>query len=375
MDIFNRNLYYKKISPFIGTNLIKVITGQRRVGKSYFMQSVMYELGKISSPEDIIYINKEDFEFDFIKDYSDLIQYVEKLKVSDKKTALFIDEIQDITNFEKALGHFFTTKRYDIYCTGSNANLLSGELATLLSGRTIEIEIFSLNYSELLEFHKLNDTDDSLQSYIRYGGMPMLIHFGLKEEIVYEYLKNLYNTILVKDVIARHAIRNVNFLRNLTFYIADNTGSIITAKSINDYLKSQQINMSSVLVQEYLKHLSNAFFIHQVKRSDIQGKRIFEIGEKYYFNDSGLRNALVGYKISDISKILEKIEFTHIKEETKAAAGNISIKIKKLHEAGYINVEKTFKNNYPNTMLSITEKGAKAFESYVSTLRKYINPK
>lgn len=313
MDIINRSLYYKKIAPYIGKNLIKVITGQRRVGKSYLMKQIMHEIIKGNDQTDIIYINKEDFEFDAIKEYPDLIQYVEKIKIAGKKTALFIDEIQDIGNFEKGLRHFYTTKQYDIYCTGSNAMLLSGELATLLSGRTIEIEVHSLIYSEFLEFHKLNDSEDSFEKYIRYGGMPNLIHFSLKEEIVFEYLKNLYNTILVKDIIVRHSIRNVNFLRNLTRYIADNTGSIITAKSISDYLKSQHINMSSVLVQDYLDHLSEAFFIHKVNRSDIQGKRIFEIGDKYYFNDTGMRNALIGYKVSDISKILENIVFLHLK--------------------------------------------------------------
>jgi len=375
MEIFSRSLYYKQISPFIGKNLIKVVTGQRRVGKSFFLKQIMNEIKQEDEQTQIIFINKEDFAFDSIKNYVDLTKYVESQTTTSKRIALLIDEIQEIENFEKALRHFHSKEIFDIYCTGSNANLLSGELATLLSGRSIEIEILSLTYPEFLQFHKLMDNQESFGKYLFFGGMPNLIHFNLSEDIVYDYLKNLYNTIIVKDVITRHSIRNVTFLRNLSLYIAENTGSVISAKSISDYLKSQHIKMSSVLVQDYLSYLSEAYFIHKVNRSDIQGKKIFEIGEKYFFNDIGMRNALVGYRVSDISKILENIVFLHLKSAGyqitvgKDRTKEIDFVARKKSELLYVQVcyllkeqstiEREFgnlrkiKNNYPKIVVSM----------------------
>lgn len=384
MEVFNRSLYYKLISPFIGKNLIKVVTGQRRVGKSFFLRQIINEIKQENEQTQIIFINKEDFAFDSIRNYVDFIEYVESQTTTSKSITLFIDEIQEIENFEKALRHFHSKEIFDIYCTGSNANLLSGELSTLLSGRSIEIEILSLTYPEFLQFHKLNDNQDSFDKYLFFGGMPNLIHFNLSEDIVYDYLKNLYNTIIVKDVITRHSIRNVTFLRNLSLYIAENTGSIISAKSISDYLKSQHIKMSSVLVQNYLGYLSEAYFIHKVNRSDIQGKRIFEIGEKYFFNDIGMRNALIGYKVSDISKILENIVFLHLKSAGyqitigKDRTKEIDFVARKKSELLYVQVcyllkeqstiEREFgnlrkiKNNYPKIVVSMDKTSKASYE-------------
>ncbi|MEA3450807.1 MAG: ATP-binding protein [Bacteroidota bacterium] len=312
MQIFDREIYLKQVKPFISKNLIKVITGQRRSGKSYFLKQIISFIKTEFPEKQIIYINKEDFEFDIIKDYSSLVKYVEEQK-SKKLVALFIDEIQEVTQFEKALRHFLTKEHYDIYCTGSNANLLSGDLATLLSGRSIEIEIFPLCYTEFLQFHNLKNTNESFDKFMVFGGMPNLIHLPLEDEIVFNYLKNVYNTIVVRDVIEKYNVRNSVFLRNLSLYLSDNVGSLVSAKKISDYLKSQQIKISPNLVIEYISYLCNAFFIHQVKRSDLQGKKIFEINEKYYFNDIGLRNSLVGYKSTDINKILENIVYNHLK--------------------------------------------------------------
>lgn len=381
MDIFSRSLYDNRVQPFIGKNIIKVITGQRRVGKSFFLKQILNKIEQDNKQIVTIYINKEDFAFDSIRNYADLINYVENNTTTGKSIALFIDEIQDIENFEKALRHFHTKEIYDIYCTGSNANLLSGELATLLSGRSIEIEIYSLTYSEFLQFHKLKDNEENFDKYLFFGGMPNLIHFNLSEDVVYDYLKNLYNTIIVNDVITRHSIRNVSFLRNLSFFIAENIGSIISSKKISDYLKSQHIKMSPTLVQDYLNYLSEAYFIHKVNRSDIKGKKIFEIGEKYFFNDIGMRNALIGYKATDISKILENIVFLHLKVAGykitigKDRTKEIDFVARKKNELLYIQVcyilekqstiDREFgnlqkiKNNYPKIVVSM-DKTSKA---------------
>ncbi|MBU0727156.1 ATP-binding protein [Patescibacteria group bacterium] len=228
------------------------------------------------------------------------------------KTYLFIDEIQDIQNFEKALRSLKATGKYDIYCTGSNATLLSGELATYLSGRYVEIKVHSLSYLEFLTFHKLKETEESFLKYIKYGGLPYLKHLELTDEVVYDYLRNVNNTILFKDIIARFNIRNVSFLEQLVDYLADNVGSIVSAKKISDFLKSQRINISPNVVLDYLSHLCSTFFIHKVQRTDIRGKKIFEINDKYYFEDLGLRHSIIRYKQTDINKVLENIIYNHL---------------------------------------------------------------
>lgn len=312
-EYITRQHYIDRIKPYIGKDIIKVITGQRRVGKSYLLFQIM-DVVTASDPEaQIIYINKELYEFDFIDNYKALLAYI-KDKVKGKKNCyVFIDEIQDIDQFEKALRSLSAEGGYDIYCTGSNAGLLSGDLATYLSGRYIEIKVFCLSYIEFLEFHKLQKDPEAFLKYIKYGGLPYLINLKLKDDIVYDYLKNIYNTILFKDVVKRHRIRNIAFLERLTIYLADNAGSLVSAKKISDFLKSQKTNISPNVVLNYLSHLESAFFILKVQRSEIAGKKIFEIGEKYYFEDLGLRHTIVGYQQADIGRILENLVFVHLK--------------------------------------------------------------
>jgi len=307
-----RQNYLKKISPYINKDLIKVIVGQRRVGKSYFLFQIMDKISKEMKNPNLIYINKELYEFDKIKDYRDLLDFINSKESNRVKNYIFIDEVQDILQFEKALRSLQAEGGYDTYCTGSNARLLSGELASYLSGRYIEIKIFSLSYPEFLYFHKLENNKDSFFKFIKYGGLPYLINLQLEDNIVYDYLKNVYSTILFKDIVARYSIRNVSFLENLVKYIADNTGGMVSAKKISDFLKSQRINISPNIVLNYLSYLVSAFFIFKVQRSEIAGKKIFEIGEKYYFEDLGLRHSIVGYKQQDIGKILENLVYMHL---------------------------------------------------------------
>lgn len=309
-----RPLYLDRIRPFMNKDVIKVLVGQRRVGKSYLMLQIIEELTLMGfSKEHIIYINKELHEFEAIRNYKDLFQYVRKAEKGKKKTAVLIDEIQDIYQFEKALRDLQAQGRYDLYCTGSNADLLSGELATYLSGRYVEIEVCSLSYPEFLIFHKFEDSDSSLLNYMKYGGLPYLVNLELNDSVVYDYLKGINNTILFKDVVARYHIRNIAFLERLVEYAADNVGSLVSAKKISDFLKSQKTNISPNVVLNYLSLIVNAFLLYKVRRSEIAGKRIFEINEKYYFQDCGLRNALVGYRHSDINKILENMVYMHLR--------------------------------------------------------------
>lgn len=312
-DYIERSLYIDWIKPFIGKSLIKVLVGQRRVGKSYLLMQLRDIIEKQSPDTQIIYINKEQHEFSRITNADDLFLYLKENVKGDGKVALFIDEIQDIESFEITLRDLVTRGNFDIYCTGSNANLLSSELATFLSGRYIEIKVFGLSYSEYLVFNKLQDSVVTFQNYLKFGGLPYLVNLSPELQVAYEYLTSIYNTILLKDVVARFSVRNVKFLENLVAFLADNMGSIVSSRKISDYLKSQKINISTQVVIDYLGYLEASFLIFKVKRSGIEGKKIFEIGEKYFFEDIGIRNAIVGYKTSDIHKILENIVYLHLR--------------------------------------------------------------
>jgi len=312
MKIIPRNAYLDKINPHIGKNVIKVLTGQRRVGKSYLLKHIREVMTKSDPKINIIYIDKEKLEFDALKNYLDLHKYVKDNTKKNRKNVVMIDEIQEIESFEKTLRDLNEDPHYDIFCTGSNAKLLSGELSTFLAGRYVETEVHSLSYLEFLAFHELENNMDSFGKYIKFGGMPYLIHLKLEDEIVYDYLQNIYNSIILKDVVARHNIRNVNFLDRLVLFLADNIGSILAAKNISDFLKSQRINMSINTVMSYLNFLISSYFITKVRRFDVIGKKIFEINEKYYFEDLGLRNTITGFNQTDMGKILENIVHKHL---------------------------------------------------------------
>jgi predicted AAA+ superfamily ATPase len=311
-DVIIRSKYDNKIAPFIGKQLIKVLTGQRRVGKSYILKQIVLDVKKTEPSANILYINKEDMLFDRIKTASDLNGYVLENTKEGVKNYVFIDEIQEIAQFEKAMRSLLLNPVYDLYCTGSNANMLSGELSTFLSGRYIEIPVYSLSYNEFLFFHQMESSNTSLMLYLKYGGLPYLKHLELKDEIVYDYLKGVYNTVIYRDVIMRNDIRNTAFMENLVLFLADNIGHLFSAKKISNYLKTQQVNIATTQIINYLNHLSNAFLIYKVRRMDIVGKKIFEIGEKFYFEDLGLRNAIFDYKQSDIGKIIENAVYNHL---------------------------------------------------------------
>ena len=312
-EYIKRQSYIDKILPYIDKNIIKVIVGQRRVGKSYMLYQIIDLILSTKPKSDIIYINKELNQFDDIKNEKDLMNYINDKKQKKGKTYLFIDEIQEIFQFEKLLRSLQAEGGYDIYITGSNAFLLSGELATYLSGRYIEIKVYGLSFNEFLTFHGLPNNNESLSAYLRYGGLPYLINLKLEDHIIFDYLKNIYAAILFKDVVSRHSIRNIHFLENLVTFLADNTGNLVSAKKISDYLKSQKMTISPNVVLNYLSYLEASFFIFKVNRSDISGKKIFEISEKYYFEDLGLRHSIIGYKLTDIGKILENLVFIHLK--------------------------------------------------------------
>ncbi len=309
--LIKRDKYISDIQPYINKNIIKVLSGQRRVGKSYLLYQLMKLIEANDPTANIIYINKEDLYFDLIRNAQDLNSYIETQLKETGVNYIFIDEIQDIEEFEKALRSLLLNEKNDIYITGSNAKMLSGELATYLSGRYIEFTIFSLAYPEFLLFHQLEDNEDALNKFFLYGGLPYLINFPLNNQ-VFEYLKSIYTTIVYRDVVSRYNIRNTALLEKLIIFLADNTGSIFSAKRISDFLKSQQTMTSPNQIQSFTEYLVNSFLVHRVSRFDIKGRRIFEIGEKYYFENTGIRNILIGYKPDDLGKILENVVYNHL---------------------------------------------------------------
>ena len=307
-----RQAYIDKIEKYLGKETIIVLVGQRRVGKSYMMKTVRDQ--KASNPDNnIIYIDKEKREFDSIRNYQDLNQYIDEHFVASKHNYILIDEIQDITEFERSIRSFRTEPNTDIIITGSNAKMLSNELSTLIGGRYKEIYIQSLSYEEFLVFHQLPDNDDSLAKYIQYGGLPGLAKIGLEEDDAREYQMDIFHTVLLKNVIMRNQIRNVPFLENLVRFLADNTGKLISANSIAKYMKSQGESITSTVIINYISFLCEAYILHKVNRFDIHGKRIFETNNKFYFEDNGIRNALAGgTREGDIEKVIENIIYQHL---------------------------------------------------------------
>ena len=307
-----RKGYIDRIKPFMQKSVAKVLTGQRRVGKSFLLYQLIEEILAEEPDANIIYINLEDFAFSFLQTAEDLHSYIISHSKEKAKNYIFIDEIQDIPGFEKVIRSLLLNEDNDIYITGSNAKMLSGELATYLSGRYIEFKIYSLSYSEFLGFHGLTESETSYELYSRYGGLPYLLNLPLEDETVNEYLKSVYSTIVFRDVVSRYKLRNTLFLEKLIQFLSENIGNLFSAKNISDYLKSQHTTISVNQIQSYTEYLNNAFLIHRVERYDLIGTRVFEIGEKYYFENMGIRNIVIGYRITDKARILENLVYNHL---------------------------------------------------------------
>ena len=314
------DLYLEEIKKYMNKPIIKVITGMRRSGKSMILKLIQEELEKMGIiKENIIYMNFESLVFIDIKDFEALYKHIIK-KTFNKKGKIYIllDEIQEVKGWEKAINSFLVDLDVDIYITGSNANLLSSELATYIAGRYIEIKIYPLSFQEYIDFASENNKktplsiDEYFYQYLNFGGLPGIHIFNYNKEEIYQYLADVYNSILLRDVIARNNIRDIELLERVVLYIMDNIGNTFSAKSISDFLKNQGRKLSIETIYNYLKALENAFIISKVQRYDIKGKNILETQEKYYLSDLGFRNAKLGYQSNDISSYLENIIFLEL---------------------------------------------------------------
>lgn len=315
MEIISRPDYINHVLRFLDKGMIIALTGQRRVGKSYILRQLSRIIKETIADSNVIYINKEKKQFADIRTDEDLSAYVAENYIDNARNYLLIDEVQDIDGFENTLRSLNADEECQIIVTGSNAKMMSSELSTYLGGRYIDIHVQSLSYREFLEFHRLEDNPESLESYLSFGGLPHLFRLGLENtDMVWEYIQNIYNTIVLKDVVQRENLRNVTLFENLMAFISDNTGQLVSATSLSKYLKAQKVDLTPLSAINYLKAASNAYIINKVPRYDIHGKKLLETNDKYYFEDLGLRNLLVGNnRTRDIEKVMENTVYLHLK--------------------------------------------------------------
>ncbi len=315
-----REFYMKQIRNYMNTPVVKVITGMRRSGKSVMLELIAEELRKqCVDDNNIVYINFESLRFAKLK--KDMLLYEHLTELAERaegRMYILLDEIQEVDDWEKVINSMRIDVDCDIYITGSNARLLSGELATLLSGRYVEIHVYPLSFAEYLDFAKANEAEKSFSvnehfaNYIRYGGLPGIHQMKWEEEPIMQYLGDIYNSVILKDVIQRNSIRDTALLESVVHYIMDNIGNIFSAKSVSDFLKSQGRRLSAETVYNYIAALESAFIVNKAKRFDIKGKRLLETQEKYYLTDLGIRHAVIGYRANDIGGILENIVYLEL---------------------------------------------------------------
>lgn len=314
MDIITRQQYAGRIDSWLGRGLIIVLVGQRRVGKSSMMKDFVARHG--SEPNaNIVYIDKEKRCFKELANADQLDAYVQERLAAGKRTYLLIDEVQDIDGWERSVRSFATDDATDVIITGSNSRMLSGELATLLAGRYVQIHIQSLSYEEFLAFHGFADSDDALRLYLYYGGMPGLINVGLdNEERVWDYLSGIYNTVVLKDIVERHQIRNLPLLHRLIGYLADTTGKPNSAVNIARALRQGGFDTSANSIIAYSGWLDDAFLTATARRYDIHGRRLLDTLGKTYFGDVGLRNYIAGgSREGDLEKVVESVVYQHLR--------------------------------------------------------------
>lgn len=316
--MIKRELYMKRIRPFIGSNLIKVMTGIRRCGKSVMLELIKQELIESGvNPIQFISINFEDLSYSHLQTAKSLHDEItNRAKDIDGKVYLFFDEIQEVKDWEKCINSFRVSLDCDIYITGSNAKLLSGELATYLGGRYVEFVIYPFSFGEFIELYRPINPDASIQQcfqkYLITGGMPYLANIRYADEPSKQYLHDLFNSVQLKDIVKRNKIRDVDLLERIIAYVIANVGTTFSARSLTKFLKSEQRTVAPETILNYIKYCCDAYLFYQVKRVNLQGKQILSTNEKYYIADHGIRDAVFGGNMRDINLILENIVYLEL---------------------------------------------------------------
>lgn len=315
--MIKRERYIQQIRDFMNKPVVKVLTGMRRSGKSALLELTVEELlANGVAKTNIIHINFESLRYEKLKEYRALYEEIAKRAEKAEGTVyILLDEIQEVSGWEQVINSLRVDFDCDIYITGSNAKLLSGELATLLAGRYVEIRVYPLDFAEYLEFAAQNPEEAKLSrqehfaNFLRFGGLPGIHQMKWEEQRIMQYLTDIYRSVLLKDVIERNKIRDTALLESIVQYLMDNIGNTFSAKTISDFLKNQGRKLSTETVYNYLRALEGAFLIHKAQRFDIKGKRMLETQEKYYLCDLGLRHAILGYRDNDISGLLENVVY------------------------------------------------------------------
>lgn len=310
-----REEYFQRLVGYKDKKIIKVITGVRRCGKSTLLKMYKdYLLENSVTAEQIIDINFEDFDYEDLLDAKALYAYIKERIVPDKMTYLILDEIQNVNDFQKVVDSLFLKDNIDIYITGSNSYMLSGELATLLSGRYIKIEMLPFSFYEFVKANQMEDNPErAYQQYVESGSFPYVSHLEKEKHQIYDYLKSIYDTIILKDVIGRKKITDVMMLESVIRFLADNIGNQLSTKKISDTMTSNGRSINVRTVESYLSAFMDSYIIYQAKRFDIKGKQYLKTLEKYYLVDIGLRNAMLGNKSNaDVGHILENVIYLEL---------------------------------------------------------------
>ena len=311
--MIKREEYFEKLLKCKDKGLIKVITGVRRCGKSTLL--LMYKdylLENGVNDKHIIFINFEDLDNEELTDYKVLYKYINDLILDDDKYYIILDEIQNVKEFQKTIDSLYLKKNVDIYITGSNAYMLSSEIATLISGRYVQIEMLPLSYKEYREGTKGSGKEESLMSYIENSSFPQVIQFANEKELVKDYIENLFNTIVVKDILNRNKISDIIVFKSILRFIIDNIGATISSKKISDYLTADGRKVDAKTVEKYINAMMESYILYQVKRYDIKGKQYLKSQEKYYIVDVGFKHSLVPNSRLDIGHIMENIVYLEL---------------------------------------------------------------
>jgi len=380
-----RDNYFQKLINAKDTDFMKVITGVRRCGKSTLLLMFKEYLLKNGVKEkNIIYINFESAINDDIKNYKALYKHIKNKHIGNKKYYILLDEVQIVKEWEKAVNSINVDFNVDIYITGSNAYLLSSELATFLSGRYIEIKVYPLSFKEFLQFNNYDKTDieNKFYEYLRYGGLPAITQIKDKPDLVMNYLNDIYNTIIKNDIISRNSIKDIALLENILKYIANNVGNQISSNGISDYLNSNKIveKANHQTIDNYLKMLENAYIVYKADRSDIKSKNILKTLGKYYIADMGIRNIITGFRNIDEGHLLENVVYLELLRRDykvnigKTLNGEVDFIAENINEIKYYQVTQSLLDEKTrNRELKPLKNIKDNYEKIIVTMDKTIN--
>lgn len=370
MNHIIRQKYLDELIELSETPDIKVITGIRRSGKSSLLEDYVRYLQETEKDVNIVMINLQELEYDKLLEYHALHEYILSRHIQGVRNVLLIDEVQLCDKFELAINSIHVKRIYDIFITGSNAFLLSSDLATLFTGRTMELKVYPFSFKEYLEYHKItNDFDDAFDSYAKYGGMPGSYPYKTNEK-KYEYVKDVYNTILIRDLVEKYRIRNKQEFSNIAEFMMDNIGSLLSPNNISKTFHNSKNEITRKTITKYISYLENAFLFYEAKRYDLKGKKYLSNNSKYYLCDTSFRYAVNGTKNMDFGRVYENIVYLELRRRNyevyvgKLYKKEIDFVAKKKDELIYIQVsdnisdEKTFSREV-TTLLDIRDAYAK----------------